>query len=158
MITRFCRSKNNRSIGNKLEALRDNLAIALGAFNFFVGLRDIPLTRGASLCLGKIPLIDNHHHTLGFVLNLAGNVCVLGRQSLARIDQEQRHVTAINGTTCTQHAVLLDTRANTPASPYPSCIDEDDLFALKLHLGIYGIASRPRYIADNRALETQDGV
>src|SRR5215470_6819075 len=127
MITRFRRSKNNRGIGNKLEALRDDLAIALGAFNFFGGLRDVALTRGASLCLGNVPLIDNHHYALGFVLNLAGNVRVLGRQSLARVDQEQRHVTAINGTTCTQHAVLLDTRANTPAASYSSGIDEDQL-------------------------------
>ena len=158
MIARFCRGKNNWSIGNKLETFRDNLAIALGAFDFLIGLRDISLAFSASLSLGQVPLVDNHYNTFCFVLNFACYVCILSSQSFTCIDQEQHHVGALDGTARTQDAIFLDTRADPSTPPYSSGVDQDQLFALKLHLGIYSIAGCPWYIADNRALETQDGI
>src|SRR5258708_9090285 len=158
MIARFCRGKNNWSIGNKLETFRDNLAIALGAFDFLIGLRDISLAFSASLSLGQVPLVDNHYNTFCFVLNFAGYVCILSSQSFTCIDQEQHHFRALDGPPPPQHTLFLDTRADPSTPSYSSGVDQDQLFALKLHFGIYSIAGCPWYIADNRALETQDGI
>src|SRR6266436_1323863 len=122
MVARFRRSKNNRSIGNKFETLRDNLAIAFCAFDLIIGIGKNPLTFFASLRLSKIPLVDNHHDTLRSLLNLASNMSILCRQSFTCIDQEQCHVASFNGTARAQHAIFLDPRANTTPSAYASSI------------------------------------
>src|SRR6266849_4492144 len=158
MVARFRRSKNNRSIGNKFETLRDNLAIAFCAFDLIIGIGKNPLTFFASLRLSKIPLVDAHHDTLRFLLNLASNMSILGRQSFACINQEQRHIASINGTARAQHTIFLDSRADTSPSAYAGGIDQYQFFVLILELGIYRISRRSWHIADNRALKAQDGI
>src|SRR5260370_9836578 len=148
MIARFCRGKNNWRIGNKLETFRDNLAIALGAFDFLIGVRDISLAFSASLSLGQVPLVDNNYNTFCFVLNFAGYVCILSSQSFTCIDQEQHHVGALDGTAPTQDAIFLDTPADPSTPSYSSGVDHDQLFSLKLHFAISSITGLPCPIPD----------
>src|SRR6266516_844443 len=158
MITGFRRSKNNGSIGNKLESFRNNLTVAFRTFDLLIRRRFFPLAFGTSLCLSQVPLVDNHYDAFSFALNLASNMSILCCQSLACIDYKQRHVAAINSTACAQHTIFLDPWTNTSASSDTGSINQNQFFALKLKLCVYYIAGCPWYLADNRPWEAKDGI
>src|SRR5215471_16111608 len=121
-------------------------------------MRINPFTFFTSLHLGKIPLVDDHHDTLGLLLDLASDMCILSRQSFACIDHDNCNIASINGTARAQHAIFLDTRANTSPTAYTGSIDQYEFFVLILKLNIDCISCGSWHLADNRALKAQNSI
>src|SRR5262249_10940025 len=56
----------------------------------------------------QIPLIDDNRHAFELLPDHAGDLRVLGGPTFFRIDQQQRHIGALDRAHGPQHAVLLD--------------------------------------------------
>ena len=60
--------------------------------------------------------------------------------------------------TAQQPDTAKDSKQPAATTPNTGSIDQAQFLALELHLGVNAIASRPRYLAHNGALLSQDGV
>src|SRR6266567_808595 len=136
MVPGLSRCKDDGSVRDELQALGNKAAVGFGTFNLLIGMRIFAFTLGPALRLGQVPLIDNHHYTFGMLLNLTGNVCILGSQALASINEQQDHVRAFNSARRAQNAEFLNAWPDLATPANTSGINEDKFFVLELDLSI----------------------
>src|ERR1700694_1630745 len=150
MIPGLSRSKDYGGIRNELESFGDNAAVGFGCFNLIVRIWQFPPTGGAALLLREVPLIDDDDDAFRLFVNLARNVCILCCQAFAGIYDEDSDICPFNGAARTQHAKFFHAGPNTSAPSNTGGINQCELSALKLQIGIDGITGSAWYIGDDR--------
>src|SRR5436853_5147711 len=158
MIAGLGRGKDDGGIRNELEPFGDNAAVGFGCFNLIVRMWRFPTTSGAALLLREVPLIDDDDDAFRLFLNLARDVCVLRCQAFAGIYDEDSDIRPFNGPAGTQHAKFFNARPNTPAPSNTGGINQRELSALKLQVGIDGITGGAWYIGHDRPLVAKYSV
>src|SRR5579859_4724170 len=130
MVACFGRGKDNGSIGNELQTLANDAAISFGAVNLVFGMNIFTMAFRAMLFLRQVPFVDDDNDPFGLLLDFAGNMCILCCQALASIDQQQRHITALDSAGRAQHAEFLNARPDLASSPDACRIDQYESFPL----------------------------
>ena len=117
----FCGNEQNLCIGHKAQDLANLICILL--------YRIIVLLNG-------VPLIDSDNNSFSPVMGDSGNLCILFRNTLCGINNNNDNVRTLYCRYGTNNTVPLDFFLNLILSPKSRCINKGIFFSVKLDLGI----------------------
>ena len=87
-----------------------------------------------------------------------GDLRVLLRDAVARIDHDQAHIRALDGELCAHDGEFLNAVVHAGLAPDAGGIDKDILAVFILKAGVHAVARRTGDVADDDALFAEDEV
>ena len=137
------RDEQHRRVGHEAQVAQDVLA------HFF---------HGAGLFVDQVPLVHNDDGRLARLVREAGDLRVLLRDAVARVDHDQAHIRALDGELGAHDGEFLNAVVHARLAPDAGGIDKDIFAVFVLKAGVDAVARRAGDVADDDALFAEDEV
>lgn len=106
----------------------------------------------------QIPLVEQHHDGAAALDGQAHDLLVLLGDAYGGVDDEQRHVGAVDGTQAADHGVVLDVLVHGALLANARGVDHAVVLAVALDHGVDGIARGAGNVRHDGAVGSQDAV
>ena len=131
------RDEQHRRVGHEAQVAQDVLAHFL---------------HGAGLFVNQVPLVHDDDGRLARLVREAGDLRILLRDAVARVDHDQAHIRALDGELGAHDGEFLNAVVHARLAPDAGGIDKDIFAVFVLKAGVDAVARRAGDVADDDAL------
>ena len=113
---------------------------------------------GHIFILNQVPLIDDDYDALGGLLDIPGDVCILGRGYLGGVEHQEDDIGPVDGPQSPGDAVAFYPGLYPSPPPDSGRIDKKHALPLEVEHGIHGIPRGARRLIHDSAFFAHQGI
>ena len=137
---------------------RDAQVLGPGSHNAQTAVDGLHAGLALTVVVEQIPLVEQHHDGAAALDGKTHDLLVLLSDAHGGIDDEQRHVGAVDGTQAADHGVVLDVLVHGALLANTRGVDHAVVLAVALHDGVDGVARGAGNVGHDGAVGAQDAV
>ena len=137
---------------------RDAQVLGPGSHDAQSALDGLHAGLALAVVVEQVPLVEQHHDGAAALDGESHDLLVLLGNTHGGVDDEQCHVSSVDGAQAADHGVVLDVFVHGALLANARGVDHAVVLAVALDDGIDGVARRAGNVGHDRAVGTQDAV